>query len=741
MSNAAVKRACDACHRRKVKCDGVSPCRNCSTAQLTCTYNAVPQKKGPKGSRAKVISELRETQRQTSLYARIQNRVTGLTQGPSQNPVTAGPSPGMVTSELVKECTEFFFANLYDTIPVLSRQKLEQESVFMEQSRDAYCLATTLCALVMLQPGMNMPASDPYNLDMMACSNMVASQLLLEEAMRVRVGYEYFVSPTLNSIVTSYLFFACYHATEVHDRAWFYLREASTMMQMAGMHKEETYMEWDPVEASRRRRLYWLLFSTERAYAIQRQRPVTLQATINLPSMADDPSDPQAHQLQPFLSLVSTFRHFDDSLIATWNKTSAQFTQTYTKGLDKQLNEAVPTYLCRDPQFSDLATCQSWLRNTHWQLTSQGDDGITFPFPAEMARNMVMNWAAHFPGQGVHLVGSGLIEKLFEVSNDTAAALAHKPASRVPYTLGLRERLDHLLNAVGALRNGDERFMPLLFHMLSEALPRLISPVLQNAPEAVAANLANIDLFDGFGNAGMAQPPPQMGFSLEGEQFAMGDYEKKYSPAEYDRKFSMPSVSGNSPDSRGGDTSNGSLPPHGTPPDMAPTSYGTSPPLMSPGSDFSQGGVNDFTAFPDMMMSRMGQNNPASGMNGQTPHQGHCPMPNIQGQNLGQMHGQNLGGQMHGSGPPQCQPQPPTGQVNAHNLANRAPGTPQQGMPQQGMMGHQNKGMPGQMHMMQGMNPGGNMAVQLQRSGSFAHPGQAMPRTVGDYNILQRPYV
>lgn len=263
MSNA-VKRACDACHRRKVKCDGISPCRNCATAQLSCTYNAVPQKKGPKGSRAKVISELRETQRQTSLYARIQNRVSGLTHGPSQNPVTAGPSPGMVTGELVKECSEFFFAHLYETMPILCRQKMDQQAMYMEQSRDTYCLLTTLCALVMLQPGMSMPSSDPYNLDMMACSNMVASQLLLEEATRVRVGYEYFVAPTLNSIATSYLLFACYHATESHDRAWFYLREASSMMHMTGMHKEETYMEWDAVESSRRRRLYWLVLASER---------------------------------------------------------------------------------------------------------------------------------------------------------------------------------------------------------------------------------------------------------------------------------------------------------------------------------------------------------------------------------------------------------------------------------------------------------------------------------------------
>lgn len=55
----AVIRACDACHRRKVKCDGTNPCHNCRTAQLGCTYHAIPEKKVPKGSRAKALSELR----------------------------------------------------------------------------------------------------------------------------------------------------------------------------------------------------------------------------------------------------------------------------------------------------------------------------------------------------------------------------------------------------------------------------------------------------------------------------------------------------------------------------------------------------------------------------------------------------------------------------------------------------------------------------------------------------------
>jgi len=258
----AVKRACDACHRRKVKCDGINPCRNCTSAQLSCTYNAIPQKKGPKGSRAKVISELRETQRQTSLSAKVQNRMNGISSPPSSP--TLAPTPGLLTSEMVKDCIDFFFNNMYPTMPILNRQRLEQQAMYMDQNLDTYCLMTSLCAFMMIQPGMPLPGGDPYGLDSMPGANIVSGTLLMEETVRVRKSYDYLDSPTLNSLCTSYFLFGCYYGLDLHDKAWFHLREATTLAHLIGMTKEETYMQFDSVEASRRRRLYWLLFVTER---------------------------------------------------------------------------------------------------------------------------------------------------------------------------------------------------------------------------------------------------------------------------------------------------------------------------------------------------------------------------------------------------------------------------------------------------------------------------------------------
>ena len=262
----AVKRACDACHRRKVKCDGINPCRNCSAAQLGCTYNAIPQKKGPKGSRAKVISELRETQRQTSLSARVQSCLNG-----APRPAAAATpqiSSGLLTSDTVKDCLDFYFANMYTTLPILQRSRIEQQAMYMDTNADTYCFLAAMCGFMMFQPGMSIPGvvpnNDPFAFDVTMGAGIMSGMLLMEEAIKVRRSYDYLDSPTLNGICTSYFLFAINYAMDSHTKAWYYLREATTLAHMIGMNKEETYLQFDNIDASRRRRLYWLLFVTER---------------------------------------------------------------------------------------------------------------------------------------------------------------------------------------------------------------------------------------------------------------------------------------------------------------------------------------------------------------------------------------------------------------------------------------------------------------------------------------------
>ncbi|KAM0247902.1 hypothetical protein ACHAQJ_009649 [Trichoderma viride] len=623
----AVKRACDACHRRKVKCDGINPCRNCSSAQLSCTYNAIPQKKGPKGSRAKVISELRETQRQTSLSAKVQNRMNGI-------PCTSAgsslaPTPGMLTSDMVKECSQFFFDNMNSQAPILDRRQIEQQILYMEQNRDAYCLMTSMCAFVMLQPGMTMPPGDPYNLDMVPGANIISSQLLLEETLRVRKGYEYLDQITVNALATNFFLFGCYYGQEMHDRAWYYLREATTMIQMIGMDKEEYYMQVDISEASRLRRVYWLFYVIERAYAIQRQRPLTLQATIKLPTLGDDPTDPLSHQLNGFILLINLFRPFDDAFTSTWNKTRSHLSPQYISNLQKQLNDVAQSILCHDSSWNDLHTNQQWLKSTVWQLSNGGgvagatEGSMSFQYPMNVSRELLMNMASQFPGQGMELLNSGLLEKLVEGTYSMTEYLAMQPASRDPFTAGPQEHLNQIITIVAASRNGDYRFLPLLMSKVSEVLPRLANPMLQNVPET--ATMANVDIFDGFGSAGMAQPPQMQMMDTE--------YDRKFSVEEYEKKYAM-EMSGGTPESHSNSNS-GSTPPGPRQQSEIASSFVSSPPLMSPTLEYPHG-INGYACTPmsEMVMSPIGNHPP--------PPQQHQhmsqPAPNHLHDPMGQQH-------------------------------------------------------------------------------------------------------
>jgi hypothetical protein len=703
-----VKRACDACHRRKVKCDGLNPCRNCGTAQLGCTYNAIPQKKGPKGSRAKVISELRETQRQTSLAAKVQNRMQGIP-SPPMTPSQL-PTPGLVTGEIVKDCLEFFFTHMYAQMPILDRRLVEQQVMYMEQNRDAYCLLTAMCAFTMLQPGKSMPATpgDPFGLDVSPLANITSSALLVEEALRVRKGYDYMDSPdgcvSLNTLATNFFLFACSYGIEMHNKAWYYLREATTMILMGNMHKEETYLKWDPVEAARRRRLYWLFYIAERAYAIQRHRPLTLQATINLPTLNDDPSDPLAHQLSNFILQANIFRPFDDKLTAMWVKTRGALSQRSVSSLQKQLNEVMRSYMCQDPQMTDLHANQQWLKSIVWQLTSCADE-----FSADVARDVLTNMAASFTeSDSMELAGSGLIEKMMDTCQMLADYLAVQPVSRHPFTVGPREHLTQILNIVAVLRNGCNQFLPLLLHKLDGVLPKLADPKLANPPDD--SHLANIDIFDGFGNAGMA--PLQMALDT--------DYDRKFSIAEYDKRFSMSgmdtsSESGATPPSSNGSVSVSSGPDLGS---QFVTSVG-SPAIMSPGVDF--GHMNDYACSPitEMVMSPIG--GPAPGL-GQPPSH----------------HLANLQGHMT--------PQ----QIHSHNVMGQSPHSMNGLSPQSIPSSHHISpgAMPGHHHMAPGGGGGDLMSAmarqpqQMPRANSFAmpqaHTPVPIPRTVGDFQALQR---
>lgn len=487
-----VKRACDSCHRRKVKCigEGTAPCKNCVSAGLACTYNAVPQKKGPKGSRAKVLSELRENQRNAQLAAGYPSEL-----GFDGRALTASfaRTPGLLAPGLVESCIEYFFAHVYPSEPLLHRQRAQETAMNMDRSTESYCVIVALCAYVMIKANMKVSPTMLPRPEMAQMSNVSFGHILLEESVRVRQGYDFRENPTHLTVLTSYFYSGCYFGLGRENTAWAYLRDATTQAHILGMHDEDTYKH-DPMDISRKRVLYWLLFIAERNFALHKHRPISLYPTIHPPTLDEASSDRQfASGLE---LMINMYKIIDDTFINLWNRVHTHANPAWIAQLQTQLAEAVPAYLdCNEAQSVEIRVTQHWLRAQAWQLcVTQGlvssvtsDSPLTFKYPIEIARDLLT--ATHqFSQQSMEVHGAGLIEKLFDVAcclTDVVAVTSFSPDA---FALGPRDYVSRFLTLISTLRGGQSRYLPLLLAKLSEVLPNLPLPRSLNLPQGVSTS-------------------------------------------------------------------------------------------------------------------------------------------------------------------------------------------------------------------------------------------------------------
>ena len=152
---------------------------------------------------------------------------------------------------------------------------------------------------------------------------------------------------------------------------------------------------------------------SNRAYALQKHRPLTLHATIGLPTLDQDSSKPTTG----FIHLVNLYRPFDDNFIGLWNKARTGCSTIWLAHLQQQLEEALPAYLdTTESQAADLRTSQQWLRTMVWQLSitngflssTSPDSSMTFRFPIEIARDLV-EVTERVSKQAMEVHGIGLV--------------------------------------------------------------------------------------------------------------------------------------------------------------------------------------------------------------------------------------------------------------------------------------------------------------------------------------------
>ena len=247
-----------------------------------------------------------------------------------------------------------------------------------------------------------------------------------------------------------------------------------------------------------------------------------------------------------------------------------------------------------------------------WQLSIQNgylssnhdDPSMTFQYPVEIARDLV-SMTSQFSQQSMEVHGIGLvcftpnscqifsnnsqIEKLFDVACSLTDVLSLLPANPQPYTLGPRDYLHQFMTLLSILRNGDNRFLPLLLSKVHEVLPTLTNPMLQTVPDT-AAPVCEVDIFEGFGPimGGMPANFHAIANSMSGSSGSQSDTFKVASSVD----FKIENPAGIPYDKRIEDLSS---PIH--PPETGDNSPFSTPTVI--GSQLEFPGLGEYT-FPDM---------------------------------------------------------------------------------------------------------------------------------------------
>ena len=391
----------------------------------------------------------------------------------------------------------------------------------------------------------------------------------------------------------------------------------------------------------------------------------------------------------------------------------------------------IPYIHGQDQEQSELRTSKQWLKSIVWQLNMQNgcvpqkcEDQVPFQYQVDMSRDAV-SLTSQFSTQGTEILGVPMVAKLLELTCSLTDVLVSQPSSGSIFTVGPREQLRSVLQILSAIRNGEHHFVPLLLNKVHEILPRLVNPILQRMPD----DACSVDIFDGFGNAGMAQPPMITEFKTE-----------PFTPGPVTR---MEDIVNDSSSSSGAPSN----------PDMStPFPMISSPAVMSPTIEYPNLG-SDFNSIPDMM-NTMGQGSQSTlanqGALNQQPQNQRQPQHQHQHQHQHHhphqhqhphQHHQHQHQHQHSNISSQCMDQNPSIsnqlQHGVHNNLGRGLTQPQ------GMVGvnHSQKLAQTQAygHINQSMMNGLIHRPPAQRTNSFAmHQPPHIPRTVGDFHALQR---
>ena len=225
------------------------------------------------------------------------------------------------------------------------------------------------------------------------------------------------------------------------DAAFYYLRDAISIVQLLRIDNPENAAQISPPERSRRQRLYWQAYIHERFLAILHYRQAILPPLYTLPE--DDPT--LSIQVQEgFNQTIKLFRLLDREFLNSWlDSQGGSVTSTWVEAKSRELDgdpeaDARELSMLSMMQRADLLITREWLRTLVWRLamnrtllsSRSSEECLSLLFPVRLSQTLRQQISS-MSRQDIEVHGTSITQKLFEITDTIADVLIHVPAATV----------------------------------------------------------------------------------------------------------------------------------------------------------------------------------------------------------------------------------------------------------------------------------------------------------------------
>jgi len=312
----------------------------------------------------------------------------------------------------MRRCVDVYLNQMYPIMPLIKPSTLV-EWLNRPTGPNEQTLLFALCALVI---AFMCGRSE----SIIGCGEWASvARRFIEKSHSMRSEYDFIEDSTPLTLLASF-FIAVTHF-ELHNvrQSWFYLREAITLAQALGLHTDEFYRDMDYMSSLYCRRIYNILFVTERSFAVARHKP----ALLPHPLLLSDPGlNNQLEDLeeQPeidlgFRQLVHVYSQIDAKFLDFWSG-KGTINTTHLTWDPFSLRLLQDCGVMSDAHKADIFVTQHWLDLVLWRAalqqgllsTKAGSRSRSFSYPEDIALSLLQTLTS-FSKESVTIHGLGIV--------------------------------------------------------------------------------------------------------------------------------------------------------------------------------------------------------------------------------------------------------------------------------------------------------------------------------------------